>query len=72
MVQAMKFLGNHSDTDYMRVDDNVASSVYVNSNGVKTAMVWNTSSSSKTVTFVINGQAVNKTVQKGGTLAQAA
>ena len=65
MIEAMSFLGNHSDTDYMRIESNVASSVYVNSNGVKIAMVWNASKSSKTVSFVINGEVVNKTVPAG-------
>ena len=64
MIMGLNQFGLHSGADYMEIENQVACSVY-DKNGVKTALVWNASGSSKTVKIHVGNQVVEKTVEPG-------
>jgi hypothetical protein len=66
MIQALQAYQYKSDDAFMRIHPFVSSSVYVNNEGQRVALVYNSSASNQTISFVVNGSVQNKSIEGFG------
>jgi endoglucanase Acf2 len=62
MIQALQTLNYKASDTRMSVHQKVSSSVYVNAQGQRVALVYNSSAQSETITFKVNGVAQNHAI----------
>jgi hypothetical protein len=62
MIQALQTLNFKASDTTMNIHKHVSSSVYVNAQGQRVALLYNSSAQSETITFKVNGVAQNHAV----------
>lgn len=62
MIQAMQSYQYKVDDAFMRIHPSVSSSIYLNASNQRVALVYNSSTSSQTITFVVGQQTQTHTV----------
>ena len=66
MIQALQDYQYKADDAYMRIHPFVSSSVYLNNNNQRIALVYNAHASQQTITFVVGGKTQNHTIRGFG------